>query len=155
MEYVLMVSVVDELKGKLGEIDARLVAIKEEARALEEKKAAFEAVIAVYDPGFAAIAVRKKAKEDRSTPAKRVTDLLKGKDLRGGILVTLRDAEAPLRATDIAQRFVAREGLDQAADGLFARLSGRFSTMLDRLGKDGLVRAVQDDGLHRAWEIAR
>jgi hypothetical protein len=30
-----MVSVVDELKGKLAEIDARLVAIREEAAALE------------------------------------------------------------------------------------------------------------------------
>lgn len=116
-----MVSVVHELKGKLAEIGARLIAIREEAYALEGKKAAFETVIAVYDPSFATTAPPKQAKTNRSTPAKRITDLLKGKDLRRGILITLRDAEAPLRATDIAQRFVAREGLDAAADGFVGR----------------------------------
>jgi hypothetical protein len=69
--------------------------------------------------------------------------------------VTLRDAEAPLRATDIAQRFVAREGIDASGDGLSARLSGRFSGMLDRLDKDGLIRSVETESRHRAWEIAR
>jgi hypothetical protein len=150
-----MVSVVDELKVTLVEIDARLVAIREEAAALEGQRAAFETVIAVYDPSFSTAAAPKKVKMDRSTPAKRVTDLLKGKDLRGGILITLRDAKAPLRATDIAQRFVVREGLDEAVQGLSARLSGRFSTMLVRLGKDGLIRSTEDEGRHRVWEIAR
>jgi hypothetical protein len=150
-----MVSVADELKGKLAEIDARLMAIREEAAALEGQRAAFETVISVYDPSFSAAAAPKRPKRDRSTPSKRITDLLKGKDLRGGILITLRDAETPLRATDIAQRFVVREGLEAAADGLSAGLSGRFSTMLDRLGKDGLIRAVEDDSRHRVWEIAR
>lgn len=149
-----MVSVVDELKGKLAEIDARLAAIREEAQALEGQRVAFETLIAVYDPTFMT-AAPKRAKPDRSTPAKRVTDLLKSKDLRGGILVTLRDAEAPLRATDIAQRFLVREGLEGAAEGLTARLSGRFSTMLDRLGKDGLIRSIDDGGRHRVWETAR
>lgn len=150
-----MVSVVDELKGKLAEIDARLVALRKEAAALEGQRVAFETVIAVYDPSFSIAAAPKSAKTDRSTPAKRVTDLLRGKDLRGGILITLRGAEAPLRATDIAQRFVVREGLDEAAQGLSARLSGRFSSMLDRLGKDGLIRSTEDEGRHRVWEIAR
>lgn len=149
-----MVSVVDELKGKLAEIDARLAAIQVEAAALEGQKAAFATVIAVYDPNFAT-ATPKRPNTDRSTPAKRITDLLKGKDLRGGILITLRDAEAPLRATDIAQRFIAREGLEAAADGLSAGLSGRFSTKLDSLAKEGLIRSAEDDGRHRIWEIAR
>ena len=149
-----MVSVVDELKGKLAEIDAKLVAIREEAQALEGQRTAFETVIAIYDPAFTT-AAPKRAKTDRTTPAKRITDLLKGKDLRGGILVTLREAEAPLRAADIAQRFIAREGLEAAAEGLSAGLSGRFSTVLDRIGKDGLIRAAEDEGRHRIWEIAR
>jgi hypothetical protein len=84
-------------------------------------KSAFETVIAVYDPGFAPATPPKRTIADRSTAAKRVTDLLKGKDVRGGVLVTLRDAEAPLRATDIAQRFAAREGIDASGSGLSAQ----------------------------------
>lgn len=150
-----MVSVVDELKGKLAEVDARLVAIREEAAALEGQKDAFEIVISVYDPSFSTASASKRPKTDRSTPAKRITDMLKGKDLRGGILITLRDADTPLRAADIAHRFIAREGLESKAEGLSAGLSGRFSAKLDRLAKDGLIRSSEDEGRHRIWEIAR
>lgn len=147
-----MVSVVEELKRKLAEVDAQLAAIRKEAAALEGQRAAFETVISVYDPAFTATT---RAKADRSTPTKRVTDLLKGKDVRGGILIALRDAEEPLRASDIAQSFVTQEGIEVAADGLTAHIAGRFSGMLDRLGKDGLIRSVETGGRHRAWEIAR
>nr|WP_250807060.1 hypothetical protein [Neorhizobium tomejilense] len=150
-----MVFVVDELKGKLAEVNARLVAIREEAAALEGQRDSFEIVISVYDPSFSTASAPKRRKTDRSTPAKRITDMLKGKDLRGGILITLRDADTPLRATDIAHRFIAREGLESEAEGLSAGLSGRFSTMLDRLAKDGLIRSSEDEGRHRIWEIAR
>ena len=90
---------------------------REETAALEGQKAAFETVIAVYDPGFSTTAAPQRAKTDRSTLAKRVTGLLKGKDLRGSIPVTLRDGESPLRASDIAQCFITREGMEVAADG--------------------------------------
>jgi hypothetical protein len=50
-----MVSVIDDLKGKLAEGYARLATIREETATLKAKKSAFESVIAVYDPGFAAL----------------------------------------------------------------------------------------------------
>jgi len=45
-----MVSIVEELKGKLAELDARLEEIEAEALALESQKAAFVTVIKVFDP---------------------------------------------------------------------------------------------------------
>lgn len=46
-----MVSVVEELKGKLAELEGRLEEIKAEAQVSEAQKAAFETVIRVFDPG--------------------------------------------------------------------------------------------------------
>ncbi|WP_162145358.1 hypothetical protein [Rhizobium mesoamericanum] len=43
-------SVVEELKGKLAELEARLEEIKAEALVLEAQKAAFATVIKVFDP---------------------------------------------------------------------------------------------------------
>jgi len=48
-------------------------------------------------------------------------------------LETLRDAETPIFATEVSQRYLAREGLEAAAEGLGPRLSSRFSGLrLDR-----------------------
>lgn len=45
-----MVSVVEELKGKLAELEVRLEEIKAQALVLEALKAAFATVIGVFDP---------------------------------------------------------------------------------------------------------
>ena len=151
-----MASVVEDLKGKMAELDARLAAIRAEAATLEVQKAAFNTVIAVYDPASVTAAASRRPANDRSPPARRVTDLLKGRDVRHGILETLRDSEAPILASEVSQRYLAREGLEGSADGLWPRLSGRFSGMLDKLEKDRLVRAIDaPDGRRRLWEIAR
>jgi hypothetical protein len=45
-----MMSVIEELKGKLAELEARLEAIRAEALILEGQKGAFLTVIKVFDP---------------------------------------------------------------------------------------------------------
>lgn len=45
-----MVSVVEDLRQKLADLDARLEEIRAEALVLEAQKAAFATVIRVYDP---------------------------------------------------------------------------------------------------------
>jgi len=109
-----------------------------------------------YEPrGVAAVAPRS-SRLDRSTPGRRVTDLLKGRDVRRGVLETLRDAETPLLASELSKRFLSREGIEAAAEGIGPNLAGRFSGLLERMEQSGVVRATDaPDGRRRLWEIAR
>ncbi|MCS4096724.1 hypothetical protein [Rhizobium sp. BK176] len=85
-ELVCMVSVVEELKGKLAELEARLEAIRAEALILEGQKSAFMTVLKVFDPSTM-FEVRQQAKRrDRSTT--RIP------------LVLPRDAKLPKRVAD-------------------------------------------------------
>jgi hypothetical protein len=152
-----MASVVEDLKCRWDELNARLEAIRAEALALEAQKAAFETVIAVYDPEFAAAPLKaRRGKGDRSTPARQVTDLLKGRDVRRGVLEALRGAPAPITASEVSQAFIRQEGIEEAATSLGQRIVSRVAGVLDKLGRDGLVRATEaGDGRRRLWEIAR
>lgn len=85
-----MVSIVQELKGKLAELEAKLEAIRVEALILEGQKAAFETVIKVFDPRATCEPHQQPKRKDRSTPGRRVTDLLRGRDVRRGVLELLR-----------------------------------------------------------------
>jgi hypothetical protein len=134
-----MASTVEELKIKLAENEVKMAALRAEIEMLEDQRAAFRTVIAVYDPNFVK-ADAKRQLADRSTSARRVTDLLKGHDIRRGILETLRDMEQPILATDVSHHFLFRKGLEGSAKGLSPRLASRFSTVLHKLKKDGLVR---------------
>ncbi|SCX03962.1 hypothetical protein DSM25558_0591 [Agrobacterium sp. DSM 25558] len=151
-----MVSVVEDLKHKLADLDARLEEIRAEAFVLEAQKAAFATVIRVYDPE-ATFAPSPQSKSDkRSTPSRRVTDLLKGRDVRRGVLELLRDAENPILAGDLSRRFIEREGLSDKSDGVASNLAARFSGLLERLEQGGMVRSSgAPDGRRRLWEIAR
>jgi hypothetical protein len=155
-----MAAVVDELKGRLVEMTARLEAIRAEAVGLEAQKQAFETVIACYDPEFRPgfpTDPRRRTSRDRSTPTKRVTDLLRNRNPRHITLDILREADGPVAATYVAQRFVAQEKLDDAAEGLNSHLTSRFATILDGLHKQELVRfkLAGDVGNRRLWEINR
>lgn len=69
-----MAGVVDELKAKLAELDARLQAIKSEQVSLERDRQAFETVIACYDPNFRPSempAPKRRGSSDMLTPTKR------------------------------------------------------------------------------------
>ena len=151
-----MVSVVEELKAKLAELDARMHAAKAEIAVLEAQRTAFETVIKVFDPTASWSAATKPTRADRSTPGRRVTDLLKGKNIRGGVLDILRDAEAPILAGELAERFLKLEGVEGSAEGLGPNLAGRFAGLLDRMAESGFVRSLPaPDGRRRLWEIAR
>jgi hypothetical protein len=156
MELDCMVSVVEELKAKLEELDARMEAAKAEIALIEEQRAAFETVINVFDPTVSWSAQKKPPRADRSTPGRRVTDLLKGRNMRGGVLDILRDAEAPILAGELAERFLKLEGVEGSAEGLGPNLAGRFAGLLDRMAESGIVRSsAAPDGRRRLWEIAR
>jgi hypothetical protein len=151
-----MVSVVEELKGKLAELEARLEEIRAEALILEGQKAAFMTVIKVFDPSAMSEVRQQPKKRDRSTPGRRVTDLLRGRDVRRGVLELLRDAEEPILAGDLSKRFAEREGFATEIDGIVPNLAGRFSGLLERMEDTGLVRSSDaPDGRRRLWEIAR
>ncbi len=55
-------------------------------------------------------------RKDRSTPGRRVTDLLRGRDVRGGVLQLLRDAEEPILTGDLSKQFAEREGFGAEID---------------------------------------
>ncbi|MDQ0323588.1 hypothetical protein QO002_005794 [Pararhizobium capsulatum DSM 1112] len=151
-----MVSVVEELKAKLAELEARLEAIRAEALILEGQKAAFTTVIKVFDPLAINERDQQPKKRDRSTPGRRVTDLLRGRDVRRGVLELLRDAEEPILAGDLSKQFAERESFGAEIDGIGPNLAGRFSGLLERMEQAGLVRSSgAPDGRRRLWEIAR
>jgi hypothetical protein len=112
----------------------------------EGQRKAFVTVIKVYVPKGADEATPQSTRKDRFTPARQVTDLLRGRDVRCGILGALREAVAPILATDVSRCYLCREGLERAAEGLSPRLSSRFSGLLHKLEQEGLVRA-EDDAL--------
>jgi hypothetical protein len=141
MGFVCMVSIVEELKEKLAELDARLEEIKVEALALESQKAAFVTVIRVFDPSEALEAPLQSRKKDRSTPGRRVSDLLRGRDVRRGVLELLRDVDEPILAGDLSKQFAEREGFEGEIDGIGPNMAGRFSGLLQRMEQAGLVRS--------------
>ncbi|MBB4187365.1 hypothetical protein GGE07_004029 [Sinorhizobium terangae] len=149
-------SVVEELKEKLAELEARLEEIKAEALVLEAQKAAFATVIKVFDPSATPGHSQQPRRKDRSTPGRRVTDLLRGRDVRRGVLELLRDAEEPILAGDLSKQFAEREGFGAEIDEIRPNLAGRFSGLLERMEQAGLVRSSgAPDGRRRLWEIAR
>lgn len=151
-----MASVVGELRAKLAELDARLEAIRAEAAVLEAQKLAFETVIRIFDPSSGASSIEQPKKMDRSTPGRRVTDLLKGRNVRRGVLELLRDTEEPILASQLSEKYLVREGIEDQADGIAPNLAGRFSGLLERMEQSGLVRSSgAPDGRRRLWEIAR
>ncbi|MBX4941013.1 hypothetical protein HJA97_26550 [Rhizobium binae] len=130
--------------------------MKAEALVLEAQKAAFATVIKVFDPSAVSQPHAQRKTSTRSAPGRRVTDLLKGRDVRRGVLELLRDAEEPILAGDLSKQFATREGFEAEMDGISGNLAGRFSTLLERMQQDGLVRSSgAPDGRRRLWEIAR
>lgn len=99
-------------------MDDRIEALRADLALAEGRRKAFVTVIGVYGSESANEAVQRPTRSDRSTSARRVTDLLKGRDLHRGILKTLRDAESPIFATEVSQRNLSRERLATAAEGL-------------------------------------
>lgn len=151
-----MVSVVEELKGKLAELEARLEAIKAETLVLDGQKAAIMTVMDIFDPSATKELPQQPKRKDRSTPGRRVTDLLRGRDVRRGVLELLRDAEEPILAGDLSKQFAEREGFATEIDGIGPNMAGRFSGLLERMEQAGLVRSSNaPDGRRRLWEIAR
>lgn len=119
---------------------------------MEEQKVAFQTVIRFFDPSFGSASIVQPKKRDRSTPGRRVTDLLKGR----GILELLRDTEEPILASQLSEKFLVREGIEELAEGIASNLAGRFSGLLERMEQTGLVRSSgAPDGRRRLWEIAR
>lgn len=153
-----MVEVVDELKAKLDEIDARIEELRREIGVLDDQKAAFEKVIKVYDPEFKTVAAPSERTRisPRETASSRVTELLKGKNNRHVVLDILRRSERPTSSSEIARQFSTDIVLGEEAERLETALASRFSATLDRLQKQGLVKhAGTVDGRRHLWEISR
>ncbi|OWK24035.1 hypothetical protein AJ87_27235 [Rhizobium yanglingense] len=95
LEGIGMAAIVEALKKRLSELDARIEQLRTELALAEDQRKAVVTVIGLYDPDGAKQVTQAG---DRSTPARQATDLLKGRDVRRGILQTLRDAETPIFA---------------------------------------------------------
>jgi hypothetical protein len=151
-----MVEIVDELKAKLAEIDAKIGELRREIVVLGDQKSAFEMVINVYDPGFEPDAQRARRTSSRETASGRVTELLKGKNNRHIVLDILRRTERPATTAEIAEKFASEADLGSEASRLESALTSRFSATLNGLVKQGLVRqAGTADGRRHLWEISR
>lgn len=153
-----MVEILDELKAKLAEINAKTEELRREIVVLDDQKAAFETVIRVYDPSFELAAPSAKARRapSRETASSRVTELLKGKNNRHIVLDILRRAERPATTAEIAEKFASEADLGSEAALLESALTSRFSATLNGLVKQGLVRqAGTADGRRHLWEISR
>ncbi|MDL2405664.1 hypothetical protein PY650_08290 [Rhizobium calliandrae] len=107
--------VVEELKKKREELEAKIDALHGEIAVLEQQRAAFDTVLKVYDvryrpDGAARIRPRKPPK----VPASAVTPLLKDLDKRGALLRILRDAEAPVSTAHCAKQVaLQKESVDR------------------------------------------
>ncbi|MBY3151133.1 hypothetical protein HFO56_01765 [Rhizobium laguerreae] len=109
-------------------------------------------VIKVFEPSATSEVRQQPKQRDRSTPGRRVTDLLRGRDVRRGVLELLRDAEEPILAGDLSKRFAEREGFGTEIAVIGPNLAGRFSGLLDRMQQDGLVRSSDaPDGRRWLW----
>ncbi|MGV1862333.1 MarR family transcriptional regulator [Rhizobium rhizogenes] len=151
-----MVEIVDELKAKLAEIDAKIDELRREIVVLGDQKSAFEKVIKVYDPGFEPDAQRARRTLSRETASSRVTELLKSKNNRHIVLDILRRSERPTTTAEIAEKFASEADLGSEAARLESALTSRFSATLNGLVKQGLVRqAGTEDGRRHLWEISR
>lgn len=94
-------------------------------------------MIKVFDPEAVAEPLSRRKTTDRSTPAAALTYLLRGRDVRCGILEQHCDGEEPIL-------------------GIGPNLAGRFSGLLEPMEQAGLVRSSgAPDGRRRLWEIAR
>lgn len=153
-----MVDVVDGLKAKLAEINAKMEELRREIVVLDDQKAAFETVIKVYEPGFELAASPSKTRRasSRETASGRVTELLKGRNNRHIVLDILRRSERPTTTAEIAEKFASEADLGSEAARLESALTSRFSATLNGLVKQGLVRqAGTADGRRHLWEIGR
>ncbi|CAN7200112.1 hypothetical protein LJR251_000518 [Rhizobium rhizogenes] len=137
-----MVEVADELKAKLSEIDARIEELRREIVVLDDKKAAFEKVIKVYEPEFEPHPARAKRvrTSPRETASGRVTELLRGGNNRHIVLDILRRSERPTTTAEIAERFASEADLGSKASRLESALTSRFSATRNGLVKQGLLR---------------
>jgi hypothetical protein len=146
--------VVEELKKKLSELDTGIVKLKGELATVEDQRQAFVKVIAAYDPTYVDETTRQPL--SGRAPPRRATALLKGHDLRRGLLETLRDSQEPILVADLSERYLKTNGFAGAIDEIAPRLSLRFSTLLHKLEQVGLVRSGDaEDRRRRLWEIAR
>jgi len=77
-----MVEVVEGLKAKLAEFNAKMEELQREIVVLDDQKVAFETVIKVFEPGFELAASPSKTRRasSRETASGRVTELLKGRN---------------------------------------------------------------------------
>jgi hypothetical protein len=149
-------AVVEELKQKLADIAALIQSKRDEIVVLETQSQAFEAVIRVYEPGYEPTAAIKRLIASTESASGRAAVLLKGKNNRHITLDALRCLAKPSTSYDIARKFVEDEDLGVAADGLETALAAKFSSTLNGLAKQELIRNVGiDDARRGLWQINR
>ncbi|KAA6475467.1 hypothetical protein DXT98_29800 [Agrobacterium sp. ICMP 7243] len=131
-----MVEILNELKAKLAEIDAKTEGLRCEIVVLDDQKAAFETVIRVYEPGFELASPPSKTRRasSRETASGRVTELLKGKNNRHIVLDILRRLGKPTTTAEIAERFASEADLGSEAARVESALTSRNA---ERFGEAG------------------
>jgi hypothetical protein len=149
-------AVVEELKQKLTGIAAQIQSKRDEIVVLEGQSQAFVAVIRVYEPGYEPTAAVTRRVASTESASGRAAVLLKGKNNRHIALDALRRLAKPSTSYDIARKFVEDEGFGEAAEGLAMALAAKFSSTLNGLAKQELIRNVGiDDSRRGLWQINR
>lgn len=147
-------SVAEELKVKRAEIGSRIEAIRNEVVELERQQTAIDAVIAIYEPGYATEAPRGRRGGRKASAAGELEEVFKGIDRRNFVMKTLREAGKPITTADCAAALAREVGLADG-DARLGKIGNKFSQVLDQLAKANRVRqAGMFDGHRHLWEIA-
>ncbi|MGV2121853.1 hypothetical protein ACQZ4R_01950 [Agrobacterium vitis] len=145
--------IADELKTKRAEIGERIEVIRKEIAQLERQQAALDAVIAIYEPDYAASATRSCRAGRKANPNGVLAEVFNGIDRRSFVLRTLREAGRPITTSDCAVALAQEVGLP-ADDARLGQIGNKVSQVLDQLAKANRVRrAGKVDGHRHLWEI--
>ncbi|MBB4956047.1 hypothetical protein H4S14_004091 [Agrobacterium vitis] len=145
--------IADELKTKRAEIGERIEVIRKEIAQLERQQAALDAVIAIYEPDYAASAPRSCRAGRKANPNGVLAEVFNGIDRRSFVLRTLREAGRPITTSDCAVALAKEVGLP-ADDARLGQIGNKVSQVLDQLAKANRVRrAGKVDGHRHLWEI--
>ncbi|WP_261321652.1 hypothetical protein [Rhizobium leguminosarum] len=123
--------IADELKTKRAEIGERIEAIRKEIAEMERQQAALDAVIAIYEPDYAASAPRSRRSGRKANPNGALAEVFNGIDRRSFVLRTLREAGRPITTSDCAVALAKEVGLP-SDDARLGQIGNKVSQVLDR-----------------------
>ena len=134
------------LVRKRGEIAAQVQTRQVEMRTLQVQLHHLDATIRIFSPDFDVAQIKPKRPPSRAQAAH-------GEVIRT-VFDTLREAEAPVRAREIAINMMLARGLDTSDEPLIVALTRRVRTCLREQRVRGKVEPVSSSEGAQGWRLA-